>query len=194
MNKRLHCCGLVLLAPALCGLAGTLETRCADVLMEEVPLGVPAALRLPDGGYYSVRNASGRPLRVRFFPVVPSHCERLLGRPAYAPVTNLAWIGIAPAAVEIPPGAEAEALVTVRVPDGPEHAGRHYEFWIQAEAVQGMGGVALLSRVRMDTCGSAEPRPPAPAARALKLEKPREPRVGGTGRTFWRRLMFWRKD
>lgn len=160
--------------------AGTMETRFTTVVLEDVPVGAPVAVCLADGAYYGVRNASDRPLPVRFSAVAPGYCEPTPGGVRYEPIPSLDWIGIEPASVTVPPGGEAEALVTVTVSNAVEHVGRRYEFWLRAQTDQGQAGVALVSRVRFNTV-SADRRPPPPEKPPRRPnERPRKP--------FWKRL------
>lgn len=214
--RWLTCLGFLFSLLSFPAWSGTLETRCTTVLMGEIPVGVPVALRLPDGGYYSVRNASAHPLRVAFASLIPTFCERIAQQPRYEAMTHQNWVSVEPAQVIVPPGAEAEARVIVRVPGVAEFRGRHYEFWIQAQVLQGMGGVALLTRVRFDTetAHSVSTNAPQPDMRGMSvspssgdctithaaswvLEPARNPEVrlplqpGMPRKSFWRRLVFW---
>ena len=129
----------------------TLAATVSSVTLSDVPLGVPVALRLPDGGYYALRNDSHARLRVRLEPMKPTFCQRLPGQPVYAPIGDVAWVTVEPRELDLPPRSEAEAMVTVRLPEDPALLGRHLEFWIRAEAIaSGMVSVALYSRVRLD--------------------------------------------
>ena len=167
-------------------LAGTLETRFTTVVLEDVPLGSPAAVRLADGGYYGVRNASERPVGVRFAAAVPEYCQPTTNGVRYLPIADARWVRVEPSAVTVPPNAEAEALVTVTVPNDPAFLGKNYEFWLRARVMQGQGGVSLLSRVRFNTV-AADRLPPPPET------KPRPPGIhpppgAKPKRSFWSRL------
>lgn len=177
----------VILAFLACPLlAGTLETRFTTVVLEDVPVGSPAAVCLPDGGYYGVRNASDRPVAVRFAAVVPEYCQPTTNGVRYTAIPDRAWVRVEPPTVTIPPHCEAETLVTVTVSNAPAHIGRNYEFWLRAQVGQGQGGVSLLSRVRFNTV-AADRLPPPPE------KKPRAPGVrpppgAKAKRSFWSRL------
>ena len=129
----------------------TLSATVSSVTLSDVPIGAPVALRLPNGGYYALRNDSHARLKARIAPMVPTYCQRLLNTPVYSPVTNMSWITVEPRTFDIPPHSESEAMVIVRLPDDPSLLGRHLEFWIRAEAMaNGMASVALYSRIRLD--------------------------------------------
>ncbi len=164
-------------------LAGSLQTRFTTVVLEDVPVGRPVALCLPDGGYYGVRNASERAVKVRFTAVVPEYCEPATGGVRYVAIPARDWVHVEPAVVTVPPNGEAETLVTVTVSNAPAHVGQRYEFWLRAEAAQGQAGVALLSRVRFNTVASDQ-LPPLPT------QPPRRPneRLKPERRSLWRRL------
>ena len=155
----------------------TLAATVSSVTLSDVPLGVPVALRLPDGGYYALRNDSHARLRARLEPMKPTYCQRLPGQPDYAPIGDVDWVTVEPRAFDIPPRSEAEAMVTVRLPEDPSLLGRHLEFWIRAEAAaSGMASVALYSRVRLDVAREQPEkleRVRARGPRARAIEKPR---------------------
>lgn len=128
-----------------------LTATVSSVTLSDVPLGVPVALRLPNGGYYALRNDSPARLKARVMPMKPTYCQRLPGQPDYAPIDKVDWVTVEPREFDIPPRSEAEAMVTIRLPENPSLLGRHLEFWIRAEAMaSGMAGVALYSRIRLD--------------------------------------------
>ena len=185
-------CGLKLAALAVLVLAGcvspdpqeepakpsppTLAATVSSVTLSDVPIGSPVGLRLPNGGYYALRNNSPAHLKARLSPMAPTHCERLANTPVYSPVTNLNWITVEPRVFDIPPHSESEAMVIVRLPDDPSLLGRHLEFWIRAEAMaNGMASVALYSRIRLDVAKeraeNQKVRARAPESRALKEKK-----------------------
>lgn len=129
----------------------TLSATVSSVTLNDVPIGVPVALRLPNGGYYALRNDSHARLKARIAPMVPTYCQRLANTPVYSPVTNMSWVTVEPRTFDIPPHSESEAMVIVRLPDDPSLLGKHLEFWIRAEAMaNGMASVALYSRIRLD--------------------------------------------
>ena len=129
----------------------TLSATVSSVTLSDVPIGAPVALRLPNGGYYALRNDSHARLKARIAPMVPTYCQRLPNTPVYSPVTNMSWITVEPRTFDIPPHSESEAMVIVRLPDDPSLLGKHLEFWIRAEAMaNGMASVALYSRIRLD--------------------------------------------
>ena len=129
----------------------TLSATVSSVTLNDVPIGAPVALRLPNGGYYALRNDSHARLKARIAPMVPTYCQRLANTPVYSPVTNMSWVTVEPRTFDIPPHSESEAMVIVRLPDDPSLLGKHLEFWIRAEAMaNGMASVALYSRIRLD--------------------------------------------
>ena len=129
----------------------TLSATVSSVTLNDVPIGAPVALRLPNGGYYALRNDSHARLKARIAPMVPTYCQRLPNTPIYSPVTNMSWVTVEPRTFDIPPHSESEAMVIVRLPDDPSLLGKHLEFWIRAEAMaNGMASVALYSRIRLD--------------------------------------------
>lgn len=144
----------------------TMAATVSSVTLEDVPLGVPVALRLPNGGYYALRNDSSATLNAVVSPMVPTYCERLPRQPVYSPITNLNWITIEPRTFKIPPHSESETMVTIRIPKDESLRGKHLEFWIRAQAlVGGMGSVGLYSRVRLNVAKSP--------VQGLKRVKPR---------------------
>ena len=129
----------------------TMAATVSSVTLEDVPLGVPVALRLPNGGYYALRNDSSATLNAVVSPMVPTFCQRLPGQPIYSPVTNLNWISVEPRQFKVPPHSESEAMVVVTLPKDESLRGKHLEFWLHARAlVGGMGSVGLYSRVRLN--------------------------------------------
>ena len=129
----------------------TLSATVSSVTLSDVPIGAPVALRLPNGGYYALRNDSPARLKARIAPMVPTYCQRQANTPVYSPVTNMSWVTIEPRTFDIPPHSESEAMVIVRLPNDPSLLGKHLEFWIRAEAMaNGMASVALYSRIRLD--------------------------------------------
>ena len=141
----------------------------SSVTLEDVPLGVPVALRLPNGGYYALRNDSSATLKAVVSPMVPTFCERLPKQPIYSPVTNLNWISIEPRVFRIPPHSESEAMVVVTLPKDESLRGKHLEFWIRAQALAGgMGSVALFSRVRLNIAKDDSSRPESVRPRPVK--------------------------
>ena len=155
----------------------TLSATVSSVTLSDVPIGAPVALRLPNGGYYALRNDSHARLKARIAPMVPTYCQRLPNTPVYSPVTNMSWVTVEPRTFDIPPHSESEAMVIVRLPDDPSLLGKHLEFWIRAEAMaNGMASVALYSRIRLDV---AKERPAelervrarGPESRKLKDKK-----------------------
>ena len=136
----------------------TMAATVSSVTLEDVPLGVPVALRLPNGGYYALRNDSSATLNAVVAPMVPTFCERVPGQPIYSPVTNLSWVVVEPRKFKIPPHSESEAMVVVTLPKDESLRGRHLEFWIRAQALVGaMGSVALYSRVRLNIANADTP-------------------------------------
>ena len=149
----------------------TMAATVSSVTLEDVPLGVPVALRLPSGAYYALRNDSSATLNAVVAPMVPTYCERISGQPIYSPITNLNWIAIEPCEFKIPPHSESEAMVVVTLPKDESLRGKHLEFWIRAQAlVGGMGSVALYSRVRLNVAKGA--------VRGLERVTPRPARTG----------------
>lgn len=133
----------------------TMAATMASVTLEDVPLGVPVALRLPDGGYYALRNDSSATLHALVAPMIPTFCERVPGQPAYSPISNLDWVAIEPREFFVPPHSESEALVVITLPNDEALRGSHLEFWIRAQALVGpMGSVALYSRVRLNVAAA----------------------------------------
>lgn len=129
----------------------TMAATVSSVTLEDVPLGVPVGLRLPNGGYYALRNDSSATLNAVVSPMVPTYCQRLPGQPVYLPVTNLSWIAVEPREFKIPPHSESEAMVVITLPNDESLRGRHLEFWLHAQAlVGGMGSVGLYSRIRLN--------------------------------------------
>lgn len=136
----------------------TMAATVSSVTLEDVPLGVPVALRLPNGGYYALRNDSSATLNAVIAPMVPTFCERIPKQPIYSPITNLNWIVVEPRTFKIPPHSESEAMVVVTLPKDESLRGRHLEFWIRAQAlVGGMGSVALYSRIRLNVAKEEAP-------------------------------------
>lgn len=147
----------------------TMAATVSSVTLEDVPLGVPVALRLPNGGYYALRNDSSATLKAVVSPMVPTYCERLPKQPIYSPVTNLNWISIEPRVFRIPPHSESEAMVVVTLPKDESLRGKHLEFWIRAQALAGgMGSVALFSRVRLNVAKDDSSRPESVRPRPVK--------------------------
>ena len=129
----------------------TLSATVSSVTLSDVPIGAPVALRLPNGGYYALRNDSHARLKARIAPMVPTYCQRLANTPVYSPVTNMSWVTVEPRTFDIPPHSESEAMVIVLLPDDPSLLCKHLEFWIRAEAMENvMASVALYSRIRLD--------------------------------------------
>ena len=155
----------------------TLSVTVSSVTLNDVPLGTPVALRLPNGGYYALRNDSPSRLKARIFPMKPTYCERKKGEPVYSPIGDIGWVTVEPREFEIPPHCESEAMVVVRLPDDPALLGKHLEFWIKAQAVvNGMASVALYSRIRLDVAKERSQlekvRARAPEMRKLKKPQP----------------------
>ena len=151
----------------------TLSATVSSVTLSDVPIGAPVALRLPNGGYYALRNDSHARLKARIAPMVPTYCQRLPNTPVYSPVTNMSWITVKPRTFDIPPHSESEAMVIVRLPNDPSLLGKHLEFWIRAEAMaHGMASVALYSRIRLDVAATRTEvervRARAPESRVLR--------------------------
>ena len=154
----------------------TMAATIASVTLEDVPLGVPVALRLPNGGYYALRNDSSATLNAVITPMVPTFCERIPKQPIYSPITNLNWISVEPRVFKIPPHSESEAMIIVTLPKDESLRGKHLEFWIHAKAlVGGMGSVGLYSRIRLNVAKGETPNlervRPRPA-RSGKIVKP----------------------
>ena len=149
----------------------TMAATVSSVTLEDVPLGVPVGLRLPNGGYYALRNDSSATLNAVVSPMVPTYCQRLPGQPVYSPVTNLSWIAVEPRTFKIPPHSESETMVVITLPNDESLRGRHLEFWLHAQAlVGGMGSVGLYSRVRLNVAKGE--------ARGLERVTPRPARTG----------------
>lgn len=149
----------------------TMAATVSSVTLEDVPLGVPVALRLPNGGYYALRNDSSATLNAIVAPMVPTFCERVPRQPIYSPITNLNWIVVEPREFKIPPHSESEAMVVVTLPKDESLRGQHLEFWIRAQALAGgMGSVALYSRVRLNVAKDE--------ARGLERVTPRPAKSG----------------
>ena len=154
----------------------TMAATVSSVTLEDVPLGVPVALRLPNGGYYALRNDSSATLNAVISPMVPTFCERIPKQPLYSPITNLNWISVEPRFFKIPPHSESEAMIIVTLPKDESLRGKHLEFWIHAKAlVGGMGSVGLYSRIRLNVAKGETPNlervKPRPA-RSGKIAKP----------------------
>lgn len=160
-----------------------METRFTTVVLEDVPLGAPVAVCLPDGSYYSVRNASERPLTVRFTAVRPEYCEPTTNGIRYLPIPTVEWVRIAPPVVTVPPNGEGETLVTVTVSNVPAFLGQHYEFWLRAEVYQGQAGVGLVTRVRFNTV-AADRLPPSPTKPRRQPNERLKPKT----KSLWRRI------
>ncbi len=179
----------LLSAPAASA-AGALGTRFALVEMADVVPGKVCAVALADGSYYSLRNSTELPLKVRLECRKPSLIEPCPGT-NYVAIADTAWVRFDPPAFDLPPRSEAESLITVAIPDAPEHYGRHYEFWVRADALAGQAAVALTSRVRLHTVAAPPAEPPVgqkPREAAVRsLDKPKT-------RSFWSRLAFWRRS
>ncbi|MBE6382151.1 MAG: hypothetical protein E7049_03940 [Lentisphaerae bacterium] len=149
----------------------TMAATVSSVTLEDVPLGVPVGLRLPNGGYYALRNDSSATLNAVVSPMVPTYCQRLPGQPVYSPVTNLSWIAVEPRTFKIPPHSESETMVVITLPNDESLRGRHLEFWLHAQAlVGGMGSVGLYSRIRLNVAKGE--------VRGLERVTPRPARTG----------------
>ncbi len=152
------------LAALPCG-AGSLRTRFGDVAMDDVPIGETVSPLLPDGTGYTLVNDSDGPLSVCLSMERPTFCEPLPGHPLYKPLPSSCTVEFEPASFDLAPHATNAVLVKVTLPDDPALAGKGFEFWIRAVARSGQGGVALMSRVRLDTralppaAGAATPLP-----------------------------------
>lgn len=172
---------------AVSAAGGSLGTRFALVEMPGVVPGKSCAACLPDGSYYSLRNDSDVPLRVRLSCERPGFVERSPGA-RYEAIPDRGWVSFDPAVVELPPRSEGESIVRVTVPDAPENYGRHWEFHVRASAVAGQAGVMLTSRVRFDTVEAG-------AEDARKAAPPRPPEVKSLDppprRPLWRRILFF---
>ena len=136
--------------------AGSLRTRFTEVVMDDVPVGATVSPRLADGTGYTLVNDSDRPLRVRLNAERPSFCEPVTPGPQYRPLPPTCAVSFEPQVFDLAPHATNAVLVAVSLPDDPALAGKRFEVWLRAEALVGNAGVALVSRLRLDTRGAPD--------------------------------------
>src|SRR5262249_26545832 len=133
--------------------AQTLSTTFVDVVVLDVPLGVPHSIEDNSGHGIMLRNSGESDLLAKIDVLVPS-VEELRGNARAIP--DPTWIQIQPAEVLVPAHRGVECKVAVNVPKIRRHRNRFYQamIWIRTGAI-GTGGVriqaGLKSRLRLKT-------------------------------------------
>ncbi len=131
------------------GLTGTIQTHFTTVMVKDLAIGFKTVVRLDGGERYNVENRTANEIEVAYSAVTPAWIQPDGG--GFIPIPDIKWVTITPSQVKIKSGKKGEVDVEVSVPDDARYANKKYEFWIRAETVGGSVGVALISRVRVNT-------------------------------------------
>jgi hypothetical protein len=130
-----------------------LSTEFADVMVDNIPLGVAYKVIGPGLKGLALRNLGDKMVRVQVDALTPSAAQLRRGA---APIPDVSWIQIHPTVVEVAPRTERECEILVTVPAQKKFRKRHYQVMLWSHGVptgeKGMTvSAGLLSRLQFKT-------------------------------------------
>jgi hypothetical protein len=137
----------------LLAFAGGLETNFGEVVVENLPVGIPYSMEKEGRMPLVVNNTSTGEVDLKIEVIVPQQADL---KPGYEPIPDSEWISLAENEFRMDPGKSAKTDIIITVPNEEKYAGRKYQVYLWSHTVGRSIGVGLKSRLLFTVAGRVE--------------------------------------